>query len=327
MVQTEFLAPSMREALSKAREALGDDAYIISSEQTEKGVKIYATSHMTDQPIQTETAFPVTKQSLRFFKEELLEKNNPLEGIRHVIDICQKSEISGDFCDAWLEMLAHDLKKDSYFLDDSFSSMIAFNENWVNELTPLTPVIMVGPPGSGKTSTIGKLAVILKSLKRNVKVVTLDTQKAGALEQLKTYLTPLHIQLETGYESYIKAKEQAQTKDQIILVDTPGINILNDQGHEYYFKFSQKIRDPLTLVMPADLCAKVMNDIAAEYMTYKTQYVIGTRFDTLCLLGNFINMIYKNKMTPILYADCEKLSTPLKILSAKKLLLLLQNNL
>ncbi|CAO5680609.1 MAG: Signal recognition particle 54 kDa protein [Holosporales bacterium] len=325
MVQTEFLAPSMREALNKAKEVLGEDAYIISSEQTEKGVKIFAT--IQDHQPKPETSFPVTKQTLRFFKEELLEKSNPLEGIRHVIDICQKSEISGDFCDAWLELLAQDLKKDSYFLDDSFAAMIPFNENWIHELTPQTPVIVVGSPGCGKTSVIGKLAVILKSLKKNVHVITLDTQKAGAYEQIKTYVSPLQIPLDVGYEAYIKAKEFAVTKDQIILVDTPGINILSDQGHEYYFKLSQKIRDPLTLVMPSDLSAKVMQDIAAEYMTYKTKYVIGTRFDTPCPLGNFLNMAYINKLIPILYADSEKLSQTLKILSAKKLLLLLQNNL
>ncbi len=53
---------------------------------------------------------------------------------------------------------------------------------------------MVGPTGVGKTTTIAKLAGKLSLIdKKKVGLITIDTYRIGAVEQLKTYADIMNI--------------------------------------------------------------------------------------------------------------------------------------
>lgn len=329
MAHREFFGETIKEAITKAKNILGEDAYIVDSQETKDGIKIIATN---DALMKEDTALheneefhPITPNTLQTFKKEDFSLEKPIDAIKFIVDICDKQNLGFAFCEAWLEVLSDDLKNDFFFLDDSLDKLLNFQPEWLKNASPQKSIVLVGPPGSGKTATLGKIAIILKSLKMNIKIITLDEQKAGAFEQLSAYVNPMQLTVQVGYASYLKEKELALRDNKILLIDTPGINILSNEGQEYFFKLSEKLQTPLTLVLPNDLHNTIAFDIAKEFSMYNTQYLIGTRFDSSRQYGCFFSTAYHHKLVPVLYSHSPRILEPLNALCARRVLNLLSS--
>jgi flagellar biosynthesis protein FlhF len=85
-------------------------------------------------------------------------------------------------------------------------------------------LFFVGPTGVGKTTTIAKLAANLRIFHhRDIALVTTDTFRVGAYDQLKAYAeaidVPLHV-AQSGAE--LTEKVQKLSEDHLVLVDTAG---------------------------------------------------------------------------------------------------------
>ena len=90
----------------------------------------------------------------------------------------------------------------------------------------------IGPTGVGKTTTLAKLAAHY-SLEKKMKVgmITTDTYRIAAVEQLKVYakIMGLPIQVAPEKEAFLRSVAGFSEKD-MILVDTPGRNHNDDRG-------------------------------------------------------------------------------------------------
>lgn len=82
----------------------------------------------------------------------------------------------------------------------------------------------VGPTGVGKTTTIAKLAARLKFKgKKNVGLISIDSYRMGAFEQLKSYGTIMGVMCVPAYnrDDLVKALERMGQMD-VVLIDTAG---------------------------------------------------------------------------------------------------------
>ena len=91
-------------------------------------------------------------------------------------------------------------------------------------------LLVVGVNGVGKTTTIAKLANRYKQKKKKVLLVSSDTFRAGATEQLTVWAQRLGIDIVTGKENADPAsvafdgvKKGKEIKADLIIVDTAGI--------------------------------------------------------------------------------------------------------
>lgn len=104
-----------------------------------------------------------------------------------------------------------------------------------------------GPTGVGKTTTIAKLASLcaLKQ-KASVGLVTTDTYRIAAVEQLKTYARIIGIPLEVApdREALKRSLERLADRD-VIFIDTPGKNCRDDQ-------YLQHLREMFCLSVPLE---------------------------------------------------------------------------
>ena len=93
---------------------------------------------------------------------------------------------------------------------------------------PSTPhiVALAGPPGSGKTTTLVKLAVNYGlAARRGVLLLSMDTHRVGAADQLRTYAAILGV----GFQVLETVGALAQTIEEcrgkeLIFLDTPGLS-------------------------------------------------------------------------------------------------------
>ena len=129
----------------------------------------------------------------------------------------------------------------------------------------LTVLLIVGVNGSGKTTTIAKLANIVKNDNKKVLLVAGDTFRAGAVMQLKSWADKLSIEIVSGndgsdpssviYEGIKKAKNDNYD---VVIIDTAGrlqtkINLMNelDKINRVINKIANKNPDETFLVLDA----------------------------------------------------------------------------
>ena len=110
-----------------------------------------------------------------------------------------------------------------YLKGDIVRSGIDYNKDDINVY------MFVGVNGTGKTTSIGKLAHLFKQEKKKVLLIAADTFRAGAIDQLKVWAERAKIEMyskEQGtdpssviYDGLLKAKKEHYD---VVLIDTAG---------------------------------------------------------------------------------------------------------
>ncbi len=133
-----------------------------------------------------------------------------------------------------LENLIVDKMFELYLKDEIINTNIRYNQNG------LTIILFVGVNGTGKTTTIGKMAFKIKQEGKSVMLAAGDTFRAGAINQLKVFGERVGVPViakEAGSDpsSVIYDAIQIAKKDKVdvLLVDTAGrlqnkVNLMNE---------------------------------------------------------------------------------------------------
>lgn len=164
---------------------------------------------------------------------------------------------------------------------------ITFQKKFVN---------IVGPTGVGKTTTIAKLAAhsVLKK-KKKVALITTDTYRIAAVEQLKTYAKILNIPLEVVYsmEDFQKAKNQFIHYD-LVLVDSAGRNFRNAlyvKELEKVIDFKHEAENYLVLSLTGKY--RDMKAIIEQFSLVPIKQIIFTKQDETDTYGAMLNMMFE----------------------------------
>ncbi|OFI06822.1 flagellar biosynthesis protein FlhF [Clostridium acetireducens DSM 10703] len=160
------------------------------------------------------------------------------------------------------------------------------------------PMVLVGPTGVGKTTTIAKLAGKLALIQRKkVGLITIDTYRIGAVEQLRTYADIMNIPFKVVFS--IKEMEEAvhsMENCDIILIDTTGRSSKNTMQISELRAFIEKIPTKnINLVISATTKNKDINTILEGYKELKYNYVIITKLDETTTYGSILNIINISK--------------------------------
>jgi fused signal recognition particle receptor len=168
--------------------------------------------------------------------------------------------------------IAEDALRDS-ILSTLSARTFDFEDYVKNHEKPLT-VVFTGVNGTGKTTTIAKLAELLKEKKYGVVIAAGDTFRAGAIEQLEKHAERLRVKMikhQQGsdpaaviYDAVAFAK--ANKKD-VVLADTAGRLHTNVNLMEQLKKISRVIKPDLVIFVDEAIAgndaverAKLFND-------------------------------------------------------------------
>jgi flagellar biosynthesis protein FlhF len=159
--------------------------------------------------------------------------------------------------------------------------------------TPLAahaaPVLIVGPPGAGKTLTVARLASRLVLRGVAPLVVTADGQRAGAAEQLAAFTRLLGIDLIVACTPPMLARALARREHGApVLIDTPGTDAFDPAHHALMQGLADIAQAAIALVLPAGLDPLEAGDIAAAHRDHAASLLIANRLDGARRLGGIL---------------------------------------
>jgi len=142
---------------------------------------------------------------------------------------------------------------------------------------------IIGPAGSGKTTTLLKLAGLSRFAHcKSVGLISTDTERIGQLELLETYATVMGLPIIAARDrgDVERALETFADKD-LVLIDTPGHNPFDDNARFAALKpvSGREVRHHL--VVPATLSARLARELVAVYEGPALESLIGTHMDTV----------------------------------------------
>lgn len=158
-----------------------------------------------------------------------------------------------------------------------------------------TVVIFVGPTGVGKTTTLAKIAAnYLLNQKKSIGLITADTYRIAAVEQLKTYAEILGIPVSVAYTAaeIREAVNQHSDKD-IVLIDTAGRSHRNRaQFEELKALIAASGADEVYLVLSATTSSRNCREILGSYDFLTNYKLIFTKIDEAPVQGIILNVRY-----------------------------------
>ncbi len=181
-------------------------------------------------------------------------------------------------------------------------------------------IALVGPTGVGKTTTIAKLAAI-KKLKdyKSIGLITADTYRIGAIEQLRTFASIASIQMEVVYRPSEMAEAVRKLKNRdVIFIDTVGRSQRAKKDLLELKRFIDAADpDEIHLVLNTTMSRKVLLDVVERFSIMKTNYLLFSKVDEALSLGNILSIAKKTEL-PISYVTTGQ-AVPDDILTAEPL--------
>ncbi|MBR0248025.1 MAG: flagellar biosynthesis protein FlhF, partial [Synergistaceae bacterium] len=154
-------------------------------------------------------------------------------------------------------------------------------------------VMLLGPTGVGKTTTIAKLAAI-KALweHKRVLLLTADTYRIAAVEQLKTYAKILGVPIEIIFDiSSIPGVVNEHENSDIILLDTAGRSQRDKKNMELFENiYNSFMPDAVHLVLSANMKYKDMLDVVEHIPNIPVTHLLFTKLDETVSYGSIFNI-------------------------------------
>lgn len=280
------------------RDTLGEDAIIVATRE-EKGGKAVRVTAAIDPGYAPPPAFEISRTGPADASDWLQydEEEDESAIAEELTEVMLKHSVPEEVMDHILSCATVvGLEQPSIALIASIEHLFTF--------TPLPqkpvkkPLMVVGPPGAGKTLAVAKIAArgVMRGLK--IGVITSDTVRAGGVEQLGAFTKLLRIDL----KKVENAQELAivlpafRGYDQII-IDTPGLNPFDTNDVKNLARLIGAAEAQPHLVLPAGIDADESGEMARIFAAIGVHSLIPTRIDMARRLGGLLSAAHYGSMS------------------------------
>ncbi|MEO6202443.1 MAG: flagellar biosynthesis protein FlhF [Nitrospirales bacterium] len=165
-------------------------------------------------------------------------------------------------------------------------------------------MMLVGPTGVGKTTTIAKLAGLARQQDehRRTVLITLDTYRVAAVEQLRVFAKILKIPLEVAvsHKDFMECMGRHQHAD-LLLIDTAGRSPKDQAGYDELFAITRgQVHVETHLVLAAPMAELVQMDTIRRYQSVPIHKLIITKLDEVSMGGGLYNVLSQTGL-PVSY--------------------------
>lgn len=183
--------------------------------------------------------------------------------------------------------------------------------------------LFVGPTGVGKTTTLAKLAAKLSLLdNKKVGLITADTYRIAAVDQLKTYSEILGIPLSVVYEAAELGDVMYKYKDKdVILLDTAGRSHKSDELSRDLQDLMNNLQNPeIFLVISLTTGYKDIVSILDAYSFVEEYKIIFTKLDEASSYGNILNVKVESGKTLSYLTTGQSVPDDIEVAQSEKIL-------
>jgi len=307
-----YFAPSIPEAMKQARQELGLDALLLNSRQAPPEARHLGEYEVVfgrgQEPLAAPQALPVaavgrTDEFDRLIREMRgmlgqrrgAARPRPLEDWsveRTLTEVGVEPALARDIEEAVRKRMSQGAVLDiarprSAVERESQSSFAATVEEMGSRIAVLPEIgrvtALVGAPGSGKTTTLAKLAITqCLAAGRAVRLISADTVRIGAAEQLRTYaaILGLPFQAVESIAALAQAVDSAPSST-FVLIDTPGLSaaLQQDLGGDLAGFLSRRQDIDTHLVLTASMSRSSLRETIRRFEVFGVSKLLFTRLD------------------------------------------------
>lgn len=356
-------APTHREVMDRIRTKYGDRAKILTQKSVrmggfmglfaKEGVEI--AGYVSQEPVNAKR-YDLEEEKKRILRDvksdqTLMQVLQEVQSIKHRIESdssrpkeqeqnpsitkLQDALSENDFSPAFIQKMTTRIIHDLTLEDLSDYRLVqATAMNWIAESVSVyrekpkgSPriLVLVGPTGVGKTTTIAKLAALYgigngRKKAKNVRMLTIDNYRIGAKNQIETYGEIMNIPVscvETIPE--LKKKLALYSDVDLILVDTIG------KSPKDHLKLAemQELLDAcgeqaeIYLALSATTKTSDIREIVTQFEPFKYRAVVLTKLDETMRVGNIISVLSEKQKDLLFFTtgqnvpqDIERASIP-----------------
>ncbi|MDY4610940.1 MAG: hypothetical protein SPD11_10045 [Sphaerochaetaceae bacterium] len=295
------------------------------------GPAVGAASASGDVPESSKGFSDGTSSSVHGRFEDLLE---------HGRELLLKNDFSRGYIDSTLEVLRAEQNSlqivpspEEFELRLVDHILASVEIDHASQLHPPKVFILLGPTGIGKTTTIAKIAALYGTLppeefRRKVAIITLDTFRIGAYEQIASFGEALSIPVFSaeGEDEFYRLLDELSGYD-LILVDTIGksprdkelavklktlLSVPSKEGTKCYLAVSASMKE-------ADICKAL-----EQFSPFGIESLVVTKTDETQTIGNIVSIGQERKLPLLFITDGQKVPKDIHKASSAYVLNLLQ---
>ncbi|WP_448188389.1 GTPase [Azospirillum sp. sgz301742] len=286
-----FHAKSMADAMRQVRQQLGDDAIIVATREEEGGgVRVTAAVEEDDHP--SEPARINAAVSSRAPVEPEVDVGEL------VADALHRHGVPAALAEQLIDAAAGlDTEDATLALGAALDSVFNFHPLPNGGRGNARPLMLVGPPGSGKTLTVAKLAARAVLKNRTVSVITTDTVRAGGVDQLAAFTRLLKVKLHRveDPEALGGAIDVSRGND-LVVIDTAGRNPFDaDEMGDLRALLGAGEMEPI-LVLPAGMDMVEAAETGMAFKALGVKRLLVTRLDVARRFGSTLAAAHRARL-------------------------------
>jgi len=299
----QISASNMQDALAIARESLGEDAVLLNTQKIPKGIIVtFAIEDNEDSMLSDILAndiadvAPFTPEIPRATAAKVEVAHPAIAMVAEALTYHRLPEA------LTARILAHvqqqQLKPNSLLevaeaaLANALSAVIAFKPIATSSKPPAKALMLVGPHGAGKTSTIAKFAAELTLHKQQVVLISTDMERLGGTDNLHQLADILKCSFYIGDSRANLKSLLAQFQGNAwVLIDSTGANIYEFKPLKELGEFASLQGVEPILTCPAGMDADEAQEMAGVFNFLNIERMIITRLDAVRRMGSVFSAL------------------------------------
>lgn len=321
------------EAVNKAKSLYGDDIRIHSRRDfTIQGGLFTRRQKRCEivcyKPTYTSEREDLKERTLKEFEEEAktpdpstLSLNERLEteslrdsGLERAKELLDINYITGPLREKVLENFSASWDNTPKALMERILKNIRID--YKSQTQPKKYMVLIGPTGTGKTTTCAKVSYYYKEMGKSVSIITLDSYRIGAYEQIKAFGDALNIPVDfsKGDDELILLMDRLKDED-LVMVDTMGISPRDTELDLTLESMTNQIsreESIFVLILSPSMKEEDLIENYKRYSIYHPESIIATKVDESESIGNLLSFSYRVGLPILFLTDGQRVPEDLK---------------